>query len=52
MSTSEEKIVETENDNDESTVSDVDEPGKDEKKIVRGKFRVCFKNDKLCKRNE
>lgn len=43
MSTSEEKIVETENDNDESTVSDVDEPGKDEKKSLEESSEFALK---------
>ena len=43
MSTSEEKIVETENDNDESTVNDVDEPGKDEKKSLEESSEFALK---------
>ena len=35
MSSSEEKIVETEYDNDELPVSDIDDPGNDEKNLYR-----------------
>ena len=43
MSSSEEKIVETEYDNDELPVSDVDDPGNDEKKPLQESSEFALK---------